>query len=418
MPEKMALSTSYGIALQPICNAQFVHVADELLYRARSGADSVQIDDPLLATARACTTAFYEVGLRSLVGERRLFFNATAEWVKNPNIMPLPNAQLVAEVPATLLAEPDIRQQLAELREQGYRICVDDATLDAHADDILEMADFLKVDVRRRDAWSWPMRYQHQALTLIATFVENRDQLAHAKESGYALFQGFVFAPPNHIQSPNKHRSSNSAVEMQLLAELALNDLSPERLESLLVQHPHLCQLIFKQLNSAAHANLVRTVSSLREAVQLLGTRRLTALAAALSLSRNDPVQAVQLRAVVIRAALCRNIASHLKDVNESTAFTLGLLSLIGQIEGEPMESLLASVPLEDGVKKALLHREGGLGRLLNLVERFENGVLTQVSAGVLGFLNDDYLKAVAWADALINAAPTTNKPHGNNANR
>ncbi|WP_404375793.1 EAL and HDOD domain-containing protein [Vreelandella aquamarina] len=402
MTEKTALS-NYGVALQPICNARFVHVADELLYRAKPGADFAQIDDPLLATARACTTAFYEVGLQALVGERRLFFNATAEWVNNPDIMPLPNSQLVAEVPTSLLTEPDVLEQLTQLRQQGYLICVDDTTLEIHQDAVLDSADFLKVDVRRKDAWEWPSRYQRESLTLIATFVENREQLEKAKQAGFQLFQGFVFAPPNHIQTPNKKRSSNPAVEMQLLAELALNDLDLEPLEKLLVQHPHLCQLIFKQLNSAAHANLVRTVSSLREAVQLLGARRLRALAAALSLSRNDPVQAVQLREVVIRAALCRNIASHLQDVEEGTAFTLGLLSLIGQIEGEPMESLLASVPLDDTVKKALLNREGGLGRLLNLVERFEQGSLNQVSGNVLSLLNDDYLKAVAWADSLIN---------------
>lgn len=402
MAEKIALS-NYGVALQPICNAQFVHVADELLYRARPGADSAQIDDPLLATARACTTAFYEVGLKALVGERRLFFNATSEWVRQPDIMPLPTHQLVADMPSSLLEEPDVLTQLTVLREQGYGICIDDATLEAYPAALLERADFLKVDVRREDAWAWPARYKRHALTLIATFVEDRQQLEKARQAGFHLFQGFVFAPPNPISSPNRKRSSNPAVEMQLLAELALDDLDPERLERLLVQHPHLCQLIFKQLNSASHANLVHTVSSLREAVQLLGSRRLRALAAALSLSRNDPVQAVQLREVVIRAALCRNIARHLHDVDEGTAFTLGLLSLIGQIEGEPMDSLLASVPLDDSVKKALLHREGSLGRLLNLVERFEQGALTHVSGNVLSYLNDDYLKAIAWADALIN---------------
>ncbi|NOG31151.1 HDOD domain-containing protein [Halomonas sp. TBZ9] len=189
---------------------------------------------------------------------------------------------------------------------------------------------------------------------------------------------------------------------MQLLAELALTEPDHARLESLLAQHPHLCNLVFRQLNSAAHANLVRPISSLREAIQLLGTQRLTSMAAALSLSRNDPVQRLQLRQVVIRAGVCRQIAKRLKDINESTAFTLGLLSLIGQVEGESMQSMIGSIPLADEVKQALLTREGSLGKLLLLVERFERGELERLSAKIIALLNEDYLAAVAWAETLL----------------
>lgn len=394
--------SGYSVAIQPICDRQFHHVADELLYRACPGADSVQIDDPLLATARACATAFYEVGLLALVGERCLFFNATAEWVANPDIMPLPTQRLVAEIPLHLLSEQDILARLATLSAQGCRICIDDTLLLSDGDGLLQAADFLKVDIRREDATDWPARYRRSGLQLIATFVESRAQLEQARLAGFDLFQGYVFSPPNHVQPLNRRRSSNPAAEMQLLAELALTEPDHARLESLLVQHPHLCNLVFRQLNSAAHANLVRPISSLQEAIQLLGTQRLTSMAAALSLSRNDPVQRLQLRQVVIRAGVCRQVAQRLKDVDESTAFTLGLLSLIGQVEGESMQSLIGSVPLTNEVKQALLSREGSLGKMLLLVERFERGELEQLSAKIIVLLNEDYLAAVAWAEALL----------------
>ncbi|WP_417584839.1 hypothetical protein [Nitrincola sp.] len=48
---------AYCIALQPICDTQLHHVADELLYRASSGAQSAVIDDPVMATARVCNAA-------------------------------------------------------------------------------------------------------------------------------------------------------------------------------------------------------------------------------------------------------------------------------------------------------------------------------------------------------------------------
>jgi len=80
MPNTQKPNTSpYCIALQPICDADMVHVADELLYRATSGASSAVIEDGLTATARACNAAFYEAGVESLCGRRQLFFNAPRE---------------------------------------------------------------------------------------------------------------------------------------------------------------------------------------------------------------------------------------------------------------------------------------------------------------------------------------------------
>ena len=395
-------TSRYSVALQPICNRQFHHVADELLYRARPDAISALIDDPLLATARACATAFYEVGLEALVGNRNLFFNATADWVANPDIMPLPTCRLTAEIPAQLFVQADILESIEKLSEQGYQICIDDTLIINEGEVLLPVADFLKVDVRHTNAFDWPARYRREGLTLIATFVENRTQLERAKEAGFDLFQGNVFSPPNHVQPINRRRSGNLAAEMQLLAELALAEPDNVRLESLLAQHPHLCNLVFRQLNSVVYTNLVRPINSLREAIQLLGRRRLMSMVTVLSLSRNDPVQSVQLRQVIIRAALCRSIAKRLRDLDEGMAFMLGLLSLVGCVEGETIEELVGAIPLEADVKQALLYREGRLGQLLSLVERFERGELNRLNSKMICLLNEDYLDAVAWVENLL----------------
>ncbi|MDP3536221.1 MAG: HDOD domain-containing protein [Halomonas sp.] len=402
----MVSSNTYSVALQPICDGRFLHVADKLLYRAQAGANHAEIDDPLLATARACSTAFYEVGLEALVGSRLLFFTATSEWVINPEIMPLSPQQLVADIPAQLFHQPSQQHEmiarLSNLREQGFRICLDDTLLDQQGEALMVVADFVKVDIRREDAYVRATRYQGEGLTLIATFVEQRDQLEQAKQAGFQLFQGYVFSPPNHVQAFNARRSSNPAAEMQLLAELACSDPDQARLESLLAQHPHLCNLVLRQLNTAAHANLVRPVSSLREAIQLLGTRRLKSMVMTMTLSRNDPVQRLQLRQVIIRAAICRYIARRLNDVEGDMAFTLGLLSLIGRVEGASVEELVDSIPLEEDVKQALISREGNLGRLLSLVERFEVGDVSGLNSALVDFFNEDYLAAVAWTEALL----------------
>jgi EAL and modified HD-GYP domain-containing signal transduction protein len=64
----MSISQPYCIALQPICDARMVHVADELLYRATASAAGAVIDDQMTATARACNAALYETGVEALCG--------------------------------------------------------------------------------------------------------------------------------------------------------------------------------------------------------------------------------------------------------------------------------------------------------------------------------------------------------------
>ncbi len=391
----------YSIALQPICNASFTHVADELLYRAQAEATHAQIEDPLRETARACAMAFYEVGLHALVGSRLLFFSATREWIDDPDIMPLPKTQLVARVPPALLHEANAEAKLRELHRLGYRFAIDDQTLASWGEGALDAASFLKVDMRRPEALSLPHRYGREGLSLLAAFVEDRETLEQARQAGFDLFQGYVFSPPNQVKAPDGKPTSNRVAEMQLIAELATQQPSMARLENLLAQHPHLTLLILKQLNSAAYGQR-REINSLREAILMLGMDRIRSMAAALCLSRNDAIQKVQLREVVIRAATCRNLARRLRNVDDAAAFTLGLLSRLDAMEGRPMAAILEGMPISEQLRSALLLRQGDLGQLLVVVERFEAGLYLGKSDRLVSMLNEAYVKAVAWAESLM----------------
>src|SRR5690606_41246744 len=82
------LPTHYCIALQPICDAKMQHRADEMLYRAAPDSLHAQIDCGLTATVRACSTAFYEIGLRTPAGDRLLLSNAPRDTSAEPALRP------------------------------------------------------------------------------------------------------------------------------------------------------------------------------------------------------------------------------------------------------------------------------------------------------------------------------------------
>jgi EAL and modified HD-GYP domain-containing signal transduction protein len=67
--------------------------------------------------------------------------------------------------------------------------------------------------------------------------------------------------------------------------------------------------------------------------------------------------------------------AQHAKPGNHGiadTAFTVGIMSLMGVVTGMPMQDILRCVPVTDDIREALLARRGYFGELLSLAEYTE----------------------------------------------
>ncbi|MFT7366153.1 MAG: EAL and modified HD-GYP domain-containing signal transduction protein, partial [Marinobacter psychrophilus] len=164
---------SYCIALQPICDANMVHVADELLYRATAGASFAVIEDGLIATARACNAAFYEIGVESLCGRRKLFFNAPREWLLNPALLPPSPEQVVIEVLECVEGDEEILAALKHIKSQGYTIALDDFVLTDDTRPLLDLADIVKLDVLEQPPTRKQVEhYLTRGITLLAEKVE------------------------------------------------------------------------------------------------------------------------------------------------------------------------------------------------------------------------------------------------------
>ncbi len=396
-----APSNPYYIALQPVCDNELKHVADKLLYRSSSSAHSAVIDDPLLATVRACASAVYEVGISKLVGERLLLFAAPLQWIEQPDIFDLPSEQLVAELPLALFDQPDPAAAVHRLRQRGYQIAVDATALQRCPELTADAVDVIKFDVRQAEGWHNCQHFKTQHNRLMATFIEDRPHLDQARSAGFDWYQGFVFLPPVQVRETGRKRSSNRAVELQLLAELSSQDLDIDRLESLLAQHPHFCVLLLQRANSAAFRRSIY-INTLREALVLLGSNRVKSMATALLLADNDPVRAMHIRPLLNRAAMAMHIAERVRSIDPHKAFTLGLFSRLDAFEEIRMDQLLQEVPFAIEIKQALLKHEGEMGKLLDLLDTYEAGDVNHLNTSVVTLLNEDFLRAAAWTERWL----------------
>jgi EAL and modified HD-GYP domain-containing signal transduction protein len=291
---------------------------------------------------------------------------------------------------------------LSALRGKGYRIAVEADAFDLVDGLAPEQVDLIKVDMRRGDAAQLKARFDGRGPRLMATFIEDQPALSAAREIGFDWYQGFVFAPPFQVRFSKRKRFSNRGVELQILAELASTEMDIDRLESALAQHPDLCVLLLKQVNTAAYARPERRVDSLRQAIVILGQERIKALAAILLLSQNDEIKEIQIRTLLIRAAMARRVAGRIRSMEPALAFTLGLFSRLDALEQMPMVEILDGIPFSSEVREVLLARAGEMGRLLDLLDAYERGEVSQLNPSVVATLNDDFVHAAAWAEKWL----------------
>lgn len=290
------MTDNYCIALQPICDRKMRHVADELLYRSNANAPSATFSDDMVATARASNIAFYEIGLEQLVGNRKVFLNVPREWLLRPELLPPHSSQIVIEILETVVAEPEIIHALEHIKQKGYLIALDDFVLNDKTRRLLQYADYVKIDRWQHFSIEECAFYKEKNIKLLAEKVETYEDFQLLRHKGFDYFQGYFYAKPVTQVEWAYDRVSNRQAQLALLVELQRQQVDYDKLETLILIDPHLTYVILKYANSALYA-LQAPSTSMRQALQVLGLRRVRAIVATQLFAAGQPVNALSNRA-------------------------------------------------------------------------------------------------------------------------
>ncbi|TVQ67457.1 MAG: HDOD domain-containing protein [Oceanospirillales bacterium] len=394
----------YCLALQPICDQQLRHVGDELLYRSNQYAKIAHIDNPLVATARVTHIAFYEVGIEALTGSRQLFFNVPREWILNPDFLPPVTDHIVLEILEDIEADEEVIEALKHIKSLGYRIALDDFVLSDTNFQLLEFADIVKIDVLNEKLCPETIQeYLARGLILLAEKVEDFVTYQRCRDLGFTLFQGFFYAHPE-IRPSQFKRKGNKSAQLRILAALNEDEPAIDQIEALLAQDPQLCIRLLRMCNSPAYRRECQ-ISSLRQAMLLVGLMRLRKLLVVLMLADNDPCQMLLLPKALTRARMCELLALEMKMETSDSAFLVGILSMMDSLLDEPLDKLCIQLPLSEEVQAALLTKKGKLGEILRLTIAFEEAQLNTSSHALLERLNRCYLNSVSWATQMLGEA-------------
>lgn len=388
-------------ARQAILDANLDTVAYELLFRGghESRAD---ITNPDRASSNVLLNAFAEQNIDEVVGGRLAFVNFTPYLLMNPP--PFDSKRLVIEVLEDIEITDAILAQLARLRAQGYLIALDDFEMRPDTEAAIECADFIKVDIRAHseaELAELVAALSGRGPRLLAEKVETWEEFERMRTLGFELFQGYFYSRPENVSGYSNSPAQVAVVE--LLERLWDPMIEPARLQEVIARDAVLSVKLLRLINSAALRTRVE-VTSLAQAIALLGLDRLRSWASLLALSSLREIPEELTRIALVRARTASNVSEALGPAYDCEQFFMaGLLSVVDAFFDAELGEVLDQLPLTTELRSAIEHREGMIGTALTLIEHFERGGFDGFDADVpIGrdVIAGAYAEAVTWAEA------------------
>jgi EAL and modified HD-GYP domain-containing signal transduction protein len=390
------------VGRQPIYGRHLELYAYELLYRG-ADEDVADFTEGDQATSQVLLNTFTEFGLDRVVGDHLAFVNLTRGFVIGEYPLPLPRSRVVLEVLEDVEADPEVLAGLQELRERGFKIALDDFVLREETQELIPLADILKIDVVGLDAEM--IRRRHALLEphgckLLAEKVETREQFEVCLDAGFHFFQGFFLAKPNVVKG--KSISASRLNLLRLLAELQDPAVDFERIEEIVSQDVTMSYKLLRHINSARYG-MPRTIESVRETVVYLGLSQVRSLASLFLLATVDDKPHELITTAMMRAKMCELVARAADASDVQPFFTAGLFSTLDAMLDAPMSAILARLPLTEGLRAAILEGEGDVGEVLTATLAYERGRWGEVACLGLerGTIRDAFLGAVRWVEEV-----------------
>lgn len=390
------------IGRQPIYNDNLGVYAYALLFRSQNTAPTSIDDDK--ATAQVVTDAFVELGIDKVVGTSRAAVIATESLLKAVPSLPVNAERLILVVPRFAhITEPYI-ESIKSLADTGYEIAIDDFIDNPNFRTLSELASIIRVDLRAIDSSkikAHVKKLNKLGKRILALKVETLEEYERNLDIGFDYSQGFFLSRPKIIKSSKL--SDNKLTIMKLLSVLYSRQSETSEIARVLSEDVSLSYKLLKLINTP-YFGLAREVTSINQAVVMLGRKALQAWISMLALSNIDGKPAELTRIAMVRAKMCELLAVQSKQPEEDGYFTVGMFSALELLLNRPLANLVKPLPLSDEIKAAVVHRVGDMGEALTCTLAYEQSQWENVSFKNLSpnSLANAYIQALDWTNGII----------------
>jgi len=357
-------SATRFVARQPILTKDEKVFGYELLFR--DGVENFFCSADPEAASRSTLDTSMLMGLDVLCDGRRAFINCTREMLLKDYVTLVPSNQTVVEILETVPPDDLVMAACQRLKEAGYMIALDDFAIDDPRAPLTEVADIIKVDLKRTtpaECAAMIKRYGPWRCRMLAEKVETREEFVAASKAGFVYLQGYFFRRPEVLATHEV--PANRINYVRMLQTVSKPELDPREIEDAIKSEASLCYRLLRYLNSAVFG-FANEIHSVRHALAMLGereVRRWVRLVVTLAAGQGKSSELVL--SALVRARFCELLSPKIQH-GESDLFLLGLLSMMDAILEIPMPEVLDRVPIDQETKALLL---GGTGRLRPLYQ-------------------------------------------------
>lgn len=403
-PKKETVKQSVALlGRQSVYDRELGIFAYGVLYRPRVDCNSApDMFEGNQATSEVMHDIFVDVGLTALVGDKRAFINVTEAFIGGDMEIPWPPESIIIEVLGNVKPTSKVLQGLQSLRYKGYIISLDGFSFDDESLRFVPLVDIIKIDltiaVKKELKQNLINLRSLTDVKLLAKKVETLEDYVFCYELGFDYFQGCFLERP--VIDKDAKIPPNKMATLQLINRLQVPSIEIEEIEELIKIDVSLSHKILKYINSPGF-HLGGEVTSINQALMLLGIKNLKNWMSLIVLSGMSDKPSDIIRRTLFRAKMCEEIALVIKADNKEDYFLVGMFSLLDVMLSQEMKNVLATIPIKQTLKDALLSYKNKEGKVLRLVIDYEQGAWGEMKAGTITALSlrTAYLTSIAWAD-------------------
>lgn len=384
-------------------------VAYKLLARDGTRQFICRIEEPSPAN-EAIANKNHLTGLHRITDGQKCFIEFNRSLLLENAYTTLDSESTVVEVSESEQFDAELVDACRTVKKKGYALALDDFVDDPWLQPLLEYADLLKVEFPILTA------EQHQRIiacagkygfVAMAKRIDTQEDFARARELGYTYFQGYYYCRP---RSKSISGIPTSQLHyLRLLQVVNAAEFRIDAIEELIKNELSLTVKLLQYLNSPSFA-LRSTVSSIRQAVTLLGQRPLQKWVSMITVSQlGQSKPLVLLNASLARAKFLEVMGKRVfTDDIAGDCFLVGMLSLLDAILDVPMPEILCNLALAPSIVAPLLGSESPMNQLLDLTRALDEGEWRLISALASQMKIDEDSVFAAYEDAIVWATDVT----------
>jgi EAL and modified HD-GYP domain-containing signal transduction protein len=403
----MPAGTDVVVGRQGIYDSDHL-IGYELIFGSVGAADGAAVtgDEMTAAVMFGAVT----IGLNHLVGDRMVFCNGDRGVITGEIPVLLPAHRTVIQVVGNLEVDDEVVAGCARLVKDGYTLALADFVWGSGQEKLLPLASIVKVNVvmaMEAELTDLVELCQGYDVRMLAQNMNELNDVAHLTSLGFELFQGVALDRPQTVRG----HALDPEVASGVLAAAELLNTEPDfdHIEEILKRDPGLTYQIMMLASIGRLGEPRRYISTIREALVLAGTRRISNWLALLLARPAKPGTRAHdaYLATLVRARACELLAAGLTPPQPGLGFAAGLLSALDYLLEQPLDEIAANLPLSDELHAAAFGGEGPVADLVLDARAYQLGTAPTGMHSNLAQEDFDAAFARAFTWAVESAAVT-----------